>query len=62
MFIILILSEFSISVFGIPMDIVSSVSSSTIDNGYFCSAQGFIHTFFGKLHDIIVLKETSYNV
>ena len=53
MFILLILSEFSISAFAIPMDIISSMCSTTIDNGYFCSTQGFIHTFLGKWYEIM---------
>ena len=48
MLINLIFSEFAISVFGIPLDIIGSVSRGDAINETLCEIQGFTHTFFGN--------------
>ena len=48
MLINLILSELAISLVGVPLDFVGSVSQGTFVSDVSCSIKGFIHTFFGR--------------
>ena len=48
MLINLIFSELVISLFGIPLDFIGSVTRGAAINHFLCSIQGSIHTFFGN--------------
>ena len=48
MLINLIISEFAIAFFGVPFDLVGSITKGDAITKSFCLIQGFIHTFFGK--------------
>ena len=48
MLINLIISEFAIAFFGVPFDLVGSITKGEAITKSFCLIQGFIHTFFGK--------------
>ena len=48
----LIISELAISVFGIPLDFLGSITHGTVLNSLLCPLGGFTHTFFGKCNII----------
>ena len=52
MLINLIISEFAIAFFGVPFDLVGSITKGEAITKSFCLIQGFIHTFFGKRYKI----------
>ena len=60
MLINLILSEFAIAFFGVPFDLVGSITKGDAITKSFCLIQGFIHTFFGKQHLIEICNLDSF--
>ena len=48
MLINLIMSELVIALFGVPLDLIGSISHGTFVSDFSCSLKGFTHTFFGK--------------
>ena len=69
MLINLIMSELVIALFGVPLDLIGSISHGTFVSDFSCSLKGFTHTFFGKkklqkenIPIIFMMKFDIYNI